>query len=206
MTVRSPKRLAITVIEDFIREKKDWIITKQSNLKNRPEEPKPKEYISGEKFQFLGNEYELEIQQGLRNKIFIEENKLIISSTHPSKKDKIKKRLQDWYKEQARLVFDERLIECLEIAKKINVEFNSQPKLRRMKSRWGSCSSKGEVTLNTNLVSAPIECIDYVILHELCHLREMNHSKKFHALMDIVMPDWKRVKKLLNKSTNIQEL
>lgn len=64
-------------------------------------------------------------------------------------------------------------------------------KVRKMRSRWGSCSSKGSININSELVQAPPICIDYVILHELCHLQEFNHSPRFYALMDQVMPDWR---------------
>jgi predicted metal-dependent hydrolase len=69
--------------------------------------------------------------------------------------------------------------------------------LRKMKSRWGSCSRKGKITLNTQLVRYPMACIDAVVVHELCHLLEFNHSRRFYDLMDRAYPQWRAVDKLL---------
>ena len=71
--------------------------------------------------------------------------------------------------------------------------------VRRMKTRWGSCSKKGQILLNTDLVQAPIACIDYVIVHELCHLIVPNHSPRFYSLLDQSMPDWRARKLKLEK-------
>ncbi|MEG2396279.1 MAG: M48 family metallopeptidase, partial [Oscillospiraceae bacterium] len=72
-------------------------------------------------------------------------------------------------------------------------------KIRKMKSRWGSCQPKtGIVTLNSQLINAPIGCIEYVVLHELCHFVQPNHSKDFYSLVSAIMPDYKERKKLLN--------
>jgi predicted metal-dependent hydrolase len=68
-----------------------------------------------------------------------------------------------------------------------------------MKSRWGSCSTSGSIRLNSQLIKTPLACIDYVILHELCHIAEMNHSQRFYHLLDQVMPEWRGVKKELDK-------
>jgi len=102
----------------------------------------------------------------------------------------------DRYKARAREVFAIRLSAMLEQA----LWVSDSPPLRilTMQTQWGSCSPNGRVTLNPNLVKAPRECIDYVILHELCHLAEHNHSERFYRLMGQVMPDWEKTKKRLD--------
>ena len=75
-------------------------------------------------------------------------------------------------------------------------------KLRKMKRQWGNCSLKGIITLNTALIKAPEICIDYVILHELCHFAEHNHSPRFYRLLTQVMPDWKIIKAQLDHTTS----
>lgn len=105
--------------------------------------------------------------------------------------------LTDWYKARAREVFARKLSAMLKQA----LWVSDSPPLRilTMQTQWGSCSPNGRVTLNPNLVKAPRECIDYVILHELCHLAEHNHSERFYQLMGQVMPEWEKTKKRLNR-------
>lgn len=83
----------------------------------------------------------------------------------------------------------------------VTVEYPAKPKLslRTMRTRWGSCSKKGNITLNFKLIQAPSYCIDYVIMHELCHLIEHNHSSRYYRILDRMMPDWKRGRKRLEK-------
>jgi len=83
--------------------------------------------------------------------------------------------------------------------------FCSEVKFRKMKSRWGSCNSKGVITLNKKLIKTPEICIDYVVVHELAHLKYFNHSKRFHALVDRYSPDAKKAKEILSRVVFLQE-
>jgi len=113
-----------------------------------------------------------------------------------TKPEKIKSLLFDWYRIRAREVFNHRLNEV--IAQTLWVKEKPPVRLLSMQTQWGSCSPKGQLTLNLHLVKAPRECIDYVLLHELCHLAEHNHSEKFYRLMKQVMPHWEKVKERLD--------
>ena len=108
----------------------------------------------------------------------------------------IKDVLDDWYKAKAKSVFLKRLDHVLDRA----LWVTEKPKFRviKMQTQWGSCSPQGTLVLNPYLVKAPTQCIDYVILHELCHLAEHNHSERFYQLMSQVMPDWESRKELLD--------
>ena len=100
--------------------------------------------------------------------------------------------INEWYKKRAELISREG-IKYL-IYKAYCVENSPSFKLMVMKKQWGSCSTKGDLILNPHLVKAPKECIDYVLLHELCHIAEHNHSERFWRLLTQVMPNWKEVK------------
>lgn len=108
----------------------------------------------------------------------------------------VKSLIDEWYKTKAKLIFIERL-EAV-ILKAAWVTDTPAFRLLAMKKQWGSCSVKGNLILNPHLVKAPKECIDYVILHELCHIAEHNHSEHFWRLLTQVMPNWKEVKARLD--------
>ena len=102
------------------------------------------------------------------------------------------KQTDRWYRHQADWLFSERLELCYQLFDGIEpVKPFPELRLRKMRSRWGSCSSRGVITLNTMLVQMPVECIDFVVTHELCHLWELNHSPRFYQLLNSVMPQWR---------------
>jgi len=103
-----------------------------------------------------------------------------------------------WYADHAKAMFRKRLAVCLKTARGVT---KAEPRviIRKMKTRWGSCSKRGTIMLNTELVKTPTECIDYVIVHELCHLRERSHTPAFYRLLSRCMPDWERRKARLEK-------
>ena len=110
--------------------------------------------------------------------------------------DKVRELLFDWYKKRAREQFNQRLERL--IAQTPWVTGKPALRLLTMQTQWGSCSHSGTLTLNPHLVKAPAECIDYVLLHELCHLAEHNHSEAFWRLLDKSMPDWQPIKARLD--------
>lgn len=114
--------------------------------------------------------------------------------------EKVRALLANWYKARAKEVFARRLNAMLDQA----IWVTGRPALRilTMQTQWGSCSPHGRITLNQHLVKAPRECIDYVILHELCHIAEHNHSEHFYRLMSQVMPGWEKTKERLDGMAN----
>jgi hypothetical protein len=112
--------------------------------------------------------------------------------------------IERWYHRRAKSVFSELFAEACRHMQPLGI---GQPplKIRLMRSRWGSCSSKGNITLNPKLIQVPEPLLRYVILHELCHLIEFNHSPRFWALMDQVMPGWKAHRKAL-KTVDVWEM
>lgn len=108
----------------------------------------------------------------------------------------IKKALQNWYRQRAAQVFSERL-QLIAASTPWACDAKIPLSIRRMKRTWGNCSSSGKIKLNVHLIKAPIEIIDSVVAHELCHLREMNHSKHFYALLETIDPDWRRHRSIL---------
>lgn len=190
------------VVLSAVKKRGRWIYEKLRDFRKQMEFTTPRRYISGETHYYLGKQYLLKVNEApddiqgvklLRGKLEV--------SVRAKSADKVKMLLDDWYKARARETFTKRLDAMLEQA----LWVNERPPLRllTMQTQWGSCSPHGRITLNPHLVKAPRECIDYVILHELCHIAEHNHSERFYRLMNQVMPKWEKVKERLDGMASI---
>ena len=116
--------------------------------------------------------------------------------TKDKDRDRVQNLVEKWYREKAEEYFSKSLSKCFGKFEKMGFD-KPGLKIRKMKTRWGSYSTKGRVTLNLELIKKPTECIDYVVMHELCHIRHRNHSKGFYKLLDKVMPEWRDKKEKL---------
>jgi predicted metal-dependent hydrolase len=183
-------------IEIKVREKAPWILKQQREfLSYHPLTP-PRKYINGESHLYLGRQYKLKIEVAKVNEVKLKEGKLFIFHTEKTSPEKA---LFDWYKQKADKQFTILLEKSLKLYFRYNLE-NPKLEIRQMTKRWGSCTPKGKVILNLELVKAPKGCIEYVIIHELCHLIHHNHSKKFYDLQDLIMPDWSKWKERLERT------
>jgi len=153
----------------------------------------PREYVSGESYFYLGRRYLLKVIEspGESGRTKLAGRYLQVFSP-PAEQALVKRFVKGWYRARAKELFARRLSA---LAEQIVWLRDIPPvKLLTMRIQWGSCSPSGVVVLNPNLVKAPRECVDYVILHELCHLKEHNHSQKFYRLLTELMPDWEKHK------------
>ena len=203
--VISPKGATEKEIHNIVMKRAKWIYESLNVFRSRFEFVENKEYVSGEMLFYLGRRYVLKViedKQALTSvKMF--RGKIIVTLSR-FKKDKVmrvKELLINWYKIKAEKIIHERLVDLLPLTPW--VEDIPSFKIITMKKRWGSCSAKGNLVFNMHLVKAPKECIDYVILHELCHIAEHNHSKRFWNLLTSVMPEWKEVKIQLDEKAGL---
>jgi len=197
VVVSAPEEADDQAVLTAVKKRGRWIYRQLRDFRKQLEYITPRKYISGESHYYLGKQYLLKVIEepaGLQ-RVKMLRGKLEVSLRQKSP-EKVRQLLIDWYKTRAKDVFAKRLEAMLEQA----LWVNAPPQLRilTMQTQWGSCSPNGRLTLNPNLVKAPRECIDYVILHELCHLAEHNHSERFYRLMGQVMPDWEKIKKRLD--------
>jgi len=197
VVVSAPQDTDDQQVLNAVEKRGRWIYQQLRDFRKQLEYITPRQYISGESHYYLGKQYMLKVivapseAQGVK----MLRGKLEVTLRHKSA-EKVLQLLTDWYKARAREVFAKRLSAMLEQALWVS---DSLPlRILTMQTQWGSCSPNGRVTLNPNLVKAPRECIDYVILHELCHLAEHNHSERFYRLMGQVMTDWEKIKKRLD--------
>jgi predicted metal-dependent hydrolase len=192
LVIHAPKRISQLQLEGIIAQKADWIRKKLASLTaNKIPEM---QWQHGEKLLFLGNTITLTIEQNFRSKA-VEYEPGVLQLALPNHKDRslVSRKVIQWYKKQAITDFTRRL----EIfSSKLGVSFASL-NLSNAGSRWGSCNSKKEIRLNWRLLQAPPHIINYVVCHELAHLKEMNHSAKFWAVVASIYPNYKTAEKEL---------
>lgn len=205
VVVLAPKSACNDEIQKAVKKRSRWIYTQLKQFKSQLEHVTPRNYIGGEIHYYLGEKYLLKvIYSEDKPKIKLLRGTLEITISAKNKQhqnDKVKMLIKNWCKVRAREVFSRRLNVMLERALWVS---DSPPiRLLTMQNQWGSCSPNSRLTMNTHLVKSPRECIDYVILHELCHLAEHNHSPRFYRLMSEVMPEWEEVKERLDGMAEI---
>jgi predicted metal-dependent hydrolase len=206
--VHPDQRVVATVPEDAsdeaikkaVLKQARWIWQNLTEFAKQKDPVLPRHYVSGETQFYLGRRYVLKVQIDPEQpaSVKLSRGKFNVSLQRDSddKAAKVKSLLDKWYQDKAKAIFHDRLNELL--PKTTWVEGVPSFRVMNMKKQWGSCSTKGNLMLNPHLVKAHKECIDYVILHELCHIAEHNHSEKFWRLLTQVIPNWKDVKAKLD--------
>lgn len=202
ITVRVPKDFDEAVVQKLIEDKGEWIKKKLREIDRGPK-PIKKEFVNGEKFLYFGRLYQLKVK---KSKLIIDPRlnftqgqfEAVIPEhfTDNQRERKLRGLFFDWYiKTGIRKV--EKKAEF--IARKLNVKFN-KIKLKKVSSRWGSCSAKGNLNLNWKLVMAPHAVVNYVLIHEMCHLLHPNHSKKFWRSVSGLEPNYKQCKSWIKRN------
>jgi predicted metal-dependent hydrolase len=191
--VKSPQDASKNEIETKIKKRAAWILKQQAFFKSFGEKLPPRRYISGESHLYLGKQYILHVTEGRPNSVRFKGRSFEIVCPAKSKAESL---MKAWYKEQAKIKFAEIAEPIIQRFKKYDVEPTSLY-IQTMDNRWGSCTPKGKIILNTELIKAPKPCIEYVITHELCHLLHRNHTREFYNLLAAEMPDWERWKNKL---------
>ncbi len=196
LIARAPMYMSMSKIQKFIDRKSGWINEKLAERQNKNSEITKKDFIDGDLFFYLGSYHKLQIVDMQREPLLFDGN---IFTLKKSKQQNAENIFVKWYKNQARTVFQDR---AKYYAEKYGFNFE-KVKLSSADKRFGSCSSKGNLNFVWRLVMAPISVVDYIIVHELCHLKQMNHSKKFWDLVSSILPDYKDQEKWLKQNSHI---
>jgi predicted metal-dependent hydrolase len=196
VSVAAPIGHSVEEVIERVQKRAEWIVKQRWYFdKFHPLTP-PRRFVGGETHLYLGRQYRLKLVQ--ESSVLVRLVGRFIWVHLPDRTDvaQIKRLLDDWYRDHAQAIFQRRLCVCLRSARSLHV---AQPDLvvRKMTKRWGSCTKEGRILLNTELVKTPPYCIEYVIMHELCHLKAHDHSPAFYRLLARCMPDWERRKQRL---------
>ena len=201
IVVDAPEDASETDIHKAIHTRARWIFSQVGKARDRFRHVRPKEYVSGEEVLYLGRRYMLKvIVDGSRQSIKLKGNRLEVNVSSTDR-DTIRGKVWAWYRVKARDYFDRRLAEW---EKRLPwVQTRPPLRLQKMEKRWGSCTPKGEIILNPHLIKAPRDCIDYVLLHELAHLRHHDHSPEFWSLIENADPQWRERKARLDMMVEV---
>jgi predicted metal-dependent hydrolase len=198
ISVEAPLDSDFARIEEKVRKRAAWIVKQQSKFRRYSFEIPHRQYVSGESHRYLGRQYRLRvIADDTPMEVVRMDRGIITMFVRRKSPNHVKKVLDGWMRERARTIFAERIAEWHPRFERYDILY-PQVIVRRMKSRWGSCTEAGKITLNLKLIQVSKQLIDYIIVHELCHLVEHSHAPEFYALMSRIMPDWEERKEKLN--------
>lgn len=198
--VTAPSGTDTESIDEALRRRLHWITRQLDHFEQFKPLPTPLRYVSGETLLYLGRQYRLNISPGPPGIAKLKGRFLRISVPDSSDAERVKAQVDSWYRIRAEDVFSRYLSLCMTIGARHGIP---EPRLRiqDMRTRWGSCSNRGWITLNLKLVQVPVHCLEYVVMHELCHLVHHSHSQEFYQLLAQCMPDWKQRRSVLKRYT-----
>lgn len=190
LIVRAPLRASQKVILEFVEKNREWIQKHQA--KALAAAPPRKQYVAGETFLFLGAAYPLEIVRGQKKDLVLDGTFKLAESAQP----RAAVAFERWYREQAKRILQERVSL---FARQHNFQYK-RIGITSARTRWGSCSATGSLNFSWRLILAPLEVVDYVVVHELVHTVLHNHSKQFWHRVEAIMPNYKEHRTWLKKN------
>ena len=194
----APETFCEDEILTAIQAKAPWIARHLDAMREFHPLPAPHRYLSGVTFMYLGRQYRLRVGQGDPVPAKLRGRFLHVAVADKTDAAATRKSVDAWYRLRADEIFHRYLDRCMQVASRHGVK-EPTVTIRSMRTRWGSCSPSGRITLNLNLIQTPVHCVEYVVMHELCHLVHLNHSKPFYQLLARCMPDWERRRAVLTQ-------
>jgi predicted metal-dependent hydrolase len=207
--VTAPSNAPLEDIAARVRRRARWILAQQASFSRfRPHTP-PRIYVPGETHLYLGRQYRIRVVPPVVGKsestvsrtpsVKMARGFLEVRNVDFNDSGTIEKHIKEWYRKRAQVQLPSRLEVNRQRFPDPHAVQPTSLRLQRMRTRWGSMSLAGSLVLNPDLIRAPMDCIDYVVTHELCHLLVPNHGRQFFELQRLVMPDWERRKQRLEK-------
>jgi hypothetical protein len=184
LIVRAPKHVSLSLIEDVVYKKRTWIVKKQCLVRKRLDAITPKEFVQGEKFLYLGNEYQLTIINDKDVPFIFRDDRFQLSIHHLHD---VRNLFLNWYRNEARWVIEERV----RLYSSLSLLQYNRINITGAQRQWGSCGAHGSLNYTWRLIMAPLTVIDYVVVHELVHIKERNHSQRFWSKVSETVPDYR---------------
>ena len=197
--IAAPALAAPEDIDAKVRKRAAWILKQQAFFRQFLPRTPERQVIPGETHLYLGRRYRLRVRPGLMDRVRLYRGYIDIETIQPKTTAHIRDIVQAWYRSRAKIKFEERVQFCRERFAAADTVNPKAVIVRKLSLRWGSMSSAGRLVLNTRLIEAPVDAIDYVITHELCHMIYAHHGPAFFEILVKVMPDWEKRKSKLEK-------
>lgn len=208
ITVHPDLRVSVTAPRGYsdeevcarVRKRAAWIARQLTRFEQLHPLPSKKRYVSGETHRYLGRQYRLKVSRGEDEGVKLSGPFILVTTKEVSRGSRVKELVDRWYRDRAHVMLPRYVAKCLSSARSLEV---GQPsvQIRRLAKRWGSCTRTKTILLNTELIRTPPYCIEYVVMHELCHLRVHDHSPRFFQLLTRCMSDWSKRKARLDAFT-----
>jgi predicted metal-dependent hydrolase len=197
--VIAPMDAPLDKVLQKVRKRASWIQRqKRFFTQFHPRTPQ-RQYVPGETHLYLGRQYKLKVEPHIQQQVKLYRGRLVVQSTTPKNRDMTRELVEQWYRGRAQIKFRERLTICQERFSSPDAFEPAGLVVMQLRQRWGSMTPNGKLILNRVLIRASVDAIDYVITHELCHMRHNHHSSAFFGLLDRVMPDWEKRKLKLER-------
>jgi len=201
--IKAPIEITPDKLELFLQKKTSWILAKQRYFEQFLPLNPPRRYLAGESHYYLGRPYRLKLKKHRDERVVPQGGCLTIHLPYTDDSQRIKTIMKRWYEERAEAVINRRVFYHQVLmgrgAASPGVDRAPVITYRWLAKRWGSCSPHGRITLNYELIKTPVYCIDYILVHELCHVEEPSHNPKFFRKLETILPDWKARKEKLEK-------
>ncbi|MGL4514414.1 MAG: M48 family metallopeptidase [Lacipirellulaceae bacterium] len=190
LEVVAPQAAPIGEVIARVEKRSRWVLRQWRRFNDRLPEQSGRRHLSGEAFRYLGRQYRLKIELSDAWDVKLLAGRLVVRSPSPDEGQQVAQRVEVWFRSRAKEVVQRRLLSCLDKCPILKRVAPTKVTLRKMSRRWGSCNRSGAILINPDLICAPTHCIDYVLIHELCHLREHSHGPEFYRLLSACLPDW----------------
>ena len=195
----APNGAEAAAVDQKILKRASWILKQQRDFESFLPILPPHKYTSGESFRYLGRQHKLRVFQAKTERVSLKRGQIHVSLTDRNDSSQVETLLDVWFRNRAELVVAELWPKCVAKVAPHGIEARNY-QLRKMKTRWGSCGKNGIILLNPELIAAPKACIEYLITHELCHLKHYNHGAEFFELLTLLVPNWEPLRQKLNQS------